>query len=173
MFKKMGKQIILPQINYSQFTENFEVNSTKQGGGKQGTEMPGRENAFKSRWSSQPLSCCRPWPLRFRISVTVVCPHSLGSKDSWCHIVTAWGAFHHSSWQIVPGSKELHHRCLQTKQWLPGMTSLDLYIFPYLAKGFSSCNQMGDLETGDFPVYPEKPTIITRFLLRRTHRGPE
>lgn len=47
MFKKTGKQIILPQINYSEFTENSEVNSTKQGGGKQDTEMPGRENASK------------------------------------------------------------------------------------------------------------------------------
>lgn len=38
MFKKMENQIILPQVNYSEFTENFEVNYTKQGGGKQETE---------------------------------------------------------------------------------------------------------------------------------------
>lgn len=66
-------------------SENFEVNSTKQGGGKQGTEMPGKENAFKGGWFSQPLSCCHPRPLHFRISAALVCPHSLGSKDSWCH----------------------------------------------------------------------------------------
>lgn len=30
MFKKIGTQMILPQINYSEFTEDFEVNSTKQ-----------------------------------------------------------------------------------------------------------------------------------------------